>query len=1030
VHDEGAHGETLLLVVECEAEVRWQWERGRLAVTRADLYARLSSRLLPEVTLASKVTVRLALADILAKLAQSESWLGVVLERGGKAWIDLVAGVDATLAEAHRMTWHGALGRIGDDPRSRTIAAARRDLERALSRVALADPAAEDERITRALSHAPADDVADALGARHVVASGVASWAPAELALWRALDARLSLLGGSATIELVTFERPLDAERALDPAGRLVDAVAEALDAAPKTRPIVAVLGDLGGGDTLTEDSLLRVELRTADSPRAEARAIADAVRGALSGGTPPEQVAVVVSRDAPVRGPLLRLLEGLNIPTHVVGRDEVAPGGLVTCALEALAVAGRGAPRLAVATLLGSMYIDASRLSGLADANEARTAIRGIARALERTRAVRSPSPAECLARTVLASDMADQEARSRWASVARRIGEILERAASGKGRIEHARRARDLIEALGLRAIPGPGAAARLATDLPMVGLERVEVGAFVRDARGRERLDAELDAYETAAARLALDAPTSFESFRLEIELSLRLHDATLGLADEAPVSGAMRISLLRDLPSRPLALLVFADAHGGALESRSKGATLLDAAVRTRLTESIEPALRPSVFAASDADSIRLAAAAHAARHIVISCTTRDDDGALRSPHPLVAWLELQGVRQTKWRDEVIATHPLTDDEARLAALGRAGAGARLLAPAAAERADVEARRERSFGVTARAIDAVAHGETASTSLRAILVEETGGADRAMSVTSLDRFGACRFQGFTSQVLGARSKLILAEAIGPREEGVLLHGALEAAFVATRELWSERPRDAEAIRAKARLAAAAFLGRDASTSRLVRATLDELLDRVAAVVEWSLADDGWDFLRAESGFGKRFDAWDAVLLGDGRTRLRLAGSMDRVDVSHDGACLRVVDYKRSEDGARRLTEALGESSFQLAVYASAASRALGKPVASGMYLATRRLSPAYRTRGNEAAWARAHAPDQGLARFETRALSLMRAVREGDVEPRPVTADACRWCDHDGACRKPRFVIESAASEDADDARVGA
>jgi RecB family exonuclease len=206
--------------------------------------------------------------------------------------------------------------------------------------------------------------------------------------------------------------------------------------------------------------------------------------------------------------------------------------------------------------------------------------------------------------------------------------------------------------------------------------------------------------------------------------------------------------------------------------------------------------------------------------------------------------------------------------------------------------------------------------------------------------------------------------------------------------------------------------------------------MRAALDEIEARVVRAVEWSLADDAWDFSLAEASFGKRADAWEAVVLDDEVATLRLAGTIDRVDVSHEQTELRVVDYKRSEDGARRLTAGLGEDSFQLAVYARAAVLALGKPVTSGMYLPTRYLPPVYRTRGSDTAWARAHAEDGGRSRFEKRALELIATVRRGLIDPRPKSPDTCRWCDHDGACRKPRFVITSTAGEESDDPRAGA
>ena len=58
-----------------------------------------------------------------------------------------------------------------------------------------------------------------------------------------------------------------------------------------------------------------------------------------------------------------------------------------------------------------------------------------------------------------------------------------------------------------------------------------------------------------------------------------------------------------------------------------------------------------------------------------------------------------------MRETIWRDKVIADRPLTDHEDRLRALGRTRRGhaeARSLVPLAAERAKIEVQRERESG----------------------------------------------------------------------------------------------------------------------------------------------------------------------------------------------------------------------------------------------------------------------------------------------------------------------------------------
>jgi hypothetical protein len=665
-------------------------------------------------------------------------------------------------------------------------------------------------------------------------------------------------------------------------------------------------------------------------------------------------------------------------------------------------------------------------QISGSSRTSEAATTVRDLARALERTRGVRAAHPSESLARTVLASDVAEPRARARVAEVARRIGEALEATARPKRRAEHAVFARRLFDALGLGARPGPGAAACLALDGKPRSLALAELDAFARDARDEQRLDATLDAYEAAATRLSLDLPLPLDAFLGELDGALRTARDRDASAD-APAPRAIRICTLRDLPPGPFDLLVLGDLHEGALSQEERAAALVDVSTRAELTRAIEPALRACASSAGDAALVRLADAASGAARVVVSSATRDETGTVRPPHPLIAWLERRSARQTIWREQVLVDRPLTAAERRLRALHGGGTEARSSCVMASERAWIETGRERAFGLSSG--EAQAGPDFADEALQAILTEETGGGERAMSVSALDRFGACRFQGFASEVLGAKSRPILPDVVGAREDGTLLHGALAAAFAATRALWSARPRDAGAIRDASRRAASDFLRRDAAATRVLRATLDDIADRVARAIDWSLADEEWDFAHAEAPFGKGSDAWRAVVLGDDRTRLELRGSIDRVDASHDGRRLRVIDYKRSEDGARRATDALGESGFQLAVYARAASLTLGKPVDAGIYLQTRHLSPGYRSRQADAAWARAHDLDRGLPRFEQRALDLVHQARRGALEPQPASAAACRYCDLDGACRKPRFVIESAIVDDPDDARAG-
>jgi ATP-dependent helicase/nuclease subunit B len=382
---------------------------------------------------------------------------------------------------------------------------------------------------------------------------------------------------------------------------------------------------------------------------------------------------------------------------------------------------------------------------------------------------------------------------------------------------------------------------------------------------------------------------------------------------------------------------------------------------------------------------------------------------------------VAWLEREGARAFVWRDKVTVDRPITEREYDLALLARTPEDAASRKPHVARRAATEARREEVAGVPSPGATERASIFTMSEPFRAILGEETGGMDHPMSVTSLDRFGSCRFQGFAAEVLRARAPLERLDVVDAREEGTLLHAALAAAFRATRDHWSARPRDTGAIRAIAERAADEFLSQSTAASGLRRAALFAVRKDVLRVVEWSLADEEWDFAYAEAVFG-RAEGWREAVLLDARTTLRLRGSIDRVDVAHGRAQLRVIDYKRSPDSARRFTDALGETSFQIAAYGRAASVALGFAASAGLYLPTRRLPLALRAKGAAAAWASSHEGVEGTPRFERRALDLIEKVRQGDVAPRPVEPAVCETCDYDGACRKPRFVIAALGGDE--------
>jgi hypothetical protein len=296
-------------------------------------------------------------------------------------------------------------------------------------------------------------------------------------------------------------------------------------------------------------------------------------------------------------------------------------------------------------------------------------------------------------------------------------------------------------------------------------------------------------------------------------------------------------------------------------------------------------------------------------------------------------------------------------------------------------------------------------------------------ETGGGERALAVTSLERFATCAFQGFAQHVLRARRERSLREIPDARESGTLMHRALAMAFKATADLWRQRPRDATRIRAIALEECDGVLRAEAVASPLRKLALARVRDAVAATIEWSLADETWDFVRAEQTFGDgRRASWPALVLDDGATRLAVRGSIDRVDEGHGRAAVRAIDYKSSKRAAESGMRGLGDTAFQVALYAHVAADALHAAERVGVYVAAPRPDSvgAKLKKDFDAKWTALDERGR-VTPLEARALDVVRRVRLGAIAPRPADESACTTCDSSGACRKPRFAI---AREDDD------
>ena len=175
----------------------------------------------------------------------------------------------------------------------------------------------------------------------------------------------------------------------------------------------------------------------------------------------------------------------------------------------------------------------------------------------------------------------------------------------------------------------------------------------------------------------------------------------------------------------------------------------------------------------------------------------------------------------------------------------------------------------------------------------------------------------------------------------------------------------------------------------------------------------VVEVAIADEAWDFAGAEREFGSE-GGWPAWTLEDGAARVSLRGKLDRFDVAHGRAAVRVIDYKRSVS-VKTSPKELGITALQVPVYARVVSAQLGVPRAEGLYLPT--LTPETpATAAFAARWEELlREDDEGRAPIDVAVLDVVRRLRAGDVAPQPPRRGVCERCHLEGGCRRPRFAI---------------
>jgi hypothetical protein len=1004
------------LVIVAEANLARTLRRGERAETLAGLRGRLRKALSNDVELADPVTVRLALARVAPGVVADDPWLGPIARRGGRAWLRLVDAMDEAVGALQSQREALAVVARGTDAvamRARLLARLEAALERALGHLGLVDPRRDAELLADRVAHADTDTVLDAVSASSLLARGIVEWTPKDLALWRVLDASLSRSGGRASIELPVFDRPLDGERQPDPLDTLIEAVAAALDDAPLTESLSPSLGDLRLGSQAAPEVRVPTELRRADGAEAQGRAVADAVHAALADGATPDDVLVgLVGDDETSALAVLRALEALQIPAVDTRAMRASRSNLLALAQAALDVAADGAPRAEVARLLRSSYVDARRVTGEADAATAKRVVRTLARCLEETTTVKGNAPGEHLAATVATASRVDPADRAQMIDSATQVGALLQRVSAGSNRAELARGVRELYRGLGLDGVAAEPAASHAAR---AGGIDAADADARRRDAEAWATLQGVLGGYERAVARLGLaTVHADLESFRHEIAWALARSSTP-----ERASRGVVRVARFAELPTEPCALVALADVQ--AWPDGRPHARLIPGALEERIRRASDPAIQPIALAGAAEALARLALTTSCARRVVVAYRTHDHDGAALTVSSIVGWLG-RSVPATSWRPTTPLHRPLTERERRLATLAQSPARATREAPSAARRATLERRREQAFGLTLPPDHPLVATLPRGDAFRTILTEESGGADRPLPASAVDTLASCVFQGFVTQVLRPKRASEAHDIADAREEGILTHAALEAAFRATEALWSQRPRDHETILRVGIAGADRLLEASPLASPLVRSVVARARAGVRAVLEWSIADEAWDFAAAEQPFGER-GGWAGLSLDRPGTHVTMRGRIDRVDVAHEGSAVRVIDYKTRATSAENHTARFGVTAFQLALYARVAKDALQRATAAGIYLTTQRLRPGDTPKKSVERWTTAHEIEEGMERFEQAVLDRVDELRSGRVDVRPYDDKACAHCAYEGVCRKPRFAPSQPDDDDA-------
>lgn len=931
-------------------------------------------------------------------------------------------------------------------------------LERAdalLHQARLVDPRGIGAALSRALRQAPAGVALP----EAVTVRGVAAWELDDLAWVEALHAAIRRRGGrGVTVELPQIRGPEG--DAMDPIAEMLERRWASLEDAPELSWIAASAGAPGAAIT-------------ARTPDGEARAVAAEVARALARGVAPERIAVVVpSLDDAAMEPLRAALSDAGVRFHEPrGRAAAScPDGRAALALLKLALGP--VSREQAIELLRAPGVHAGPWTERANAKEAarraqrlahrlrevpveidrtgRLLVEGLSKLVADRRTGRFATPAaegaamdDALHEAVPKAARAGRPAKGpredhdeswmphaleRLLASGRRLGEA-------GTRPELARRLVGLMDQLKLGVPAADELRSTLRAELRggrgAGGLPQVEGGALAIDALGQgaraARLLRELAEGIAQAARALGEAERPCTAAELYAELERAATEAGVSPQGAAARAGAVRIDLPGGLAGLWHELVVVT-----GLESRAYGGSAgpEESLIGEHLRAKLPPACRPpSARERQGFQRAELGWVVAGARQVSVSYT-KGEESEPPDPHAVYRWAAARGARAHE--------EPASRVAAGASKLGPRGAELCALAsgappiPDVAERARIERQRaaffldlrvaadEHTGRVRLDAAGVLVGGHERGDALRAQLVAAVGGAhaEAPIAVTHIERAVGCRFAGFARRVLRVRRVEDLLESADARERGTMIHGALEAAFEALRELGPDR--EPEEQLAVARAAAEAALGAGTSMAPLRREAVEKALaDALQVVVRAIEAGDPVRFFLAERRFGAGEAApWEALELPpeDGGASLFVDGIIDRIDRSTDGRIARVIDYKTGKLPDKKEQQ----DALQLPFYAAVAQRALGAEEVRAQYIAVRQRglveeSPSQPEAQVELA---ARAPEAAQ-----RARRAVRALWEGDVAPRPTRESMCGRCDARDVCRRPAVMpIDEAAAEE--------